>query len=352
MKDWKKISIPSTISVLEAMKVIDTAASQFVMVIDEKGKLEGVVTDGDIRRGILKNLSLNAPVNQIMNPTPCYLLESVSKFEAIKFLEEKHITHVPLVNHEKIVTGVVSIGDRFVHTKRTNTVVLMVGGLGTRLGELTTNCPKPMLPIDGKPILEIIVRDLMMSGFSDFIFCVNYRADVIKDYFGDGSRFGEIKIRYVQEEKRMGTAGALSLLPAEISGPILVMNGDIVTKVNYSGLIEFHTEHQAKATMAVRNHEVQVPFGVVSVKDGRIQSIKEKPILSSLVCAGIYVIDSSTLSKIPQGEFFDMPEFFSTLIENGLSAQAFPVHEYWLDIGQRDDLVRAETEYAINMKRK
>jgi dTDP-glucose pyrophosphorylase len=349
MNNWQKIVVSPDMSILEAMKIIDGAGTQFVMVLDATKKLLGVVTDGDVRRGILNNISLAAPVSEIMNTQPRCLFNNVPKIEAIKFLEEKHITHAPLVDKDRRVTGVISTDDRVALATFPNTVVLMVGGLGTRLGELTSNCPKPMLHIQGKPVLEIILQDLIDNGFKDFVFCVNYRAEVIQDHFSDGKKFG-VSIRYVHEDKRMGTAGALGLLPKDISGPLLVMNGDIVTKVNFRRLLEFHSEHPVKATMAVRKYEFQIPFGVVSTADGLIQEIEEKPVHEFLVSAGIYVIEESALTLIPKDEFFDMPLFFNQLIAKKEKTQAFPIHEYWLDIGRQDDLERAESEYAELLK--
>lgn len=349
MNNWQKIVVSPQVSIIEAMKKIDDAGTQFVMVLDKENKLVGVVTDGDIRRGILNNIPLTAYVSQIMNCKPRCLFESVSKAEAIKFLEEKHINHVPLVDKDGRVTGVISAGDKLQASIFGNTVVLMVGGLGTRLGELTSNCPKPMLLIQGKPVLEIILLDLIENGFREFIFCVNYRAEIIRDHFGDGSRFG-VSIRYVHEEKRMGTAGALGLLPKDVNGPLLVMNGDIVTKVNFRRLLEFHLENRVKATMAVRKYEFQIPFGVVSTTNGLIHEIEEKPVHEFLVSAGIYVLDETALELIPKDEFFDMPLFFNQLIARKEKTQAFPIHEYWLDIGRQDDLEKAELEYAELIK--
>lgn len=349
MNNWRKIAVSPQLSILEAMKTIDSAGTQFVMVLDPSDKLLGVLTDGDVRRGILTNVPLTAPVSEIMNHQPRCLFYGVSQKEAIKFLTEKHITHVPLVDEYKRVTGVISSDDRFETPRHPNTVVLMVGGLGSRLGELTAHCPKPMLPINGKPVLEIILKDLVASGFSDFVLCVNYRADMIKSHFKDGSHFGA-NIRYVHEDKRLGTAGALALLPKDVTGPILVMNGDIVTKVNFTRLLEFHRENPVAATMAVRKYEFQVPFGVVNTADGIISHIQEKPVYTSLVSAGIYVINPEVFDLIQQGEFFDMPQLFNLLIANGSSTQAFPIHEYWLDIGRQDDLLKAEAEFAKVMK--
>lgn len=344
MNNWRRIVVPADMTVIDAMKIIDKAGTQFVMVMDSSDKLLGVVTDGDVRRGILNNVPLQSPVSDVMNKNPRYLASDVSRSEAVDFLQQKHLTHVPLLDKSGKVTNVISIDERVGLVGIENTAILMVGGLGSRLGELTSNCPKPMLPIGGKPVLEIIVENLKEHGFRDFIFCVNYKAEMIEAHFGDGSAMG-INIRYVHETKRMGTAGALTLLPPDAKGPFLVMNGDIVTKVNFTGLMDFHKEHKACATMAVRKYDFQIPFGVVKTEEGLIKEIEEKPIHSFLVSAGIYVVEKICCKHLPQETFFDMPQFFEKMIALGESTQAFPIHEYWLDIGREDDLIRAHQEY-------
>ncbi len=344
MNNWEKLIVQPGMSILQAMKAIDQAATRFVIVMDDSGKLLGVVTDGDVRRGILKNIPLTEPVERIMNAHPYCLPDGVSRAEARRLLDEKQITHVPTVDSRGKVTGVISNVDRPETTVCPYTAVLMVGGLGTRLGELTSECPKPMLPVSGRPVLETIVRNLREHGFRDFVFCVNYRADVIKSHFGDGEALG-VRIRYVHETKRMGTAGALGLLPEDVQGPLLVMNGDIVTNVNFTRLLDFHQEHRSCATMGVRNYDFQVPFGVIKTSEGRITGIEEKPVYNFMVSAGIYVLEKKWLSSVEPGAFFDMPQLFEKIGEGGGATHVFPIHEYWLDIGSEGDLKRAHEEF-------
>ncbi len=345
MNNWKRIVVCQNMSILDAMKIIDSAGTQFVMVLGEDDTLEGVVTDGDVRRGILRDLPLSSPVKIIMNTQPRCLPNDISRTEISEFLHKNRISHVPLIDKDRRVTGVVSYDERVGITGHSSTAVLMVGGLGSRLGELTSNCPKPMLPIGGKPVLQILVENLKEHGFTDFVFCVNYRAEMIQAHFGDGSAMG-IRVRYVEEPKRMGTAGALGLIPEDVSSPLLVMNGDIVTKVNFAKLMEFHSESQALATMAVRKYDFQIPFGVVKTEEGRITGIDEKPVHSFMVSAGIYVVEKESIKLIPENEFFDMPHFFESMMKDNKLTQAFPIHEYWLDIGREDDLIRAQREFS------
>jgi NDP-sugar pyrophosphorylase family protein len=229
--------------------------------------------------------------------------------------------------------------------ERENWVVLMAGGLGTRLAPLTDNCPKPLLKVGNKPILETIIENFISHGFKRFYLSVNYKAEMIEEYFGDGSRWGA-EIRYLREDKKMGTAGALGLIPEPLTQPFLVMNGDLLTKVNFSQLLNFHQEQNAHATMCVREYDFQVPYGVVSVDKHRIKSIEEKPVHRFFVNAGIYVLDPEAVSLIPADMPYDMTSLFEQMTANEREVIAFPVREYWLDIGHRDDFERAAGDFA------
>jgi NDP-sugar pyrophosphorylase family protein len=220
----------------------------------------------------------------------------------------------------------------------------MAGGLGTRLRPLTDDIPKPLLKVGNKPILETIIRNFAEHGFVNITISLNYKGDMIKDYFGDGSDFG-VNIDYVEENKRLGTAGALSLLKENPHEPFFVMNGDLLTDVNFSHLLDFHSFGNSTATMCVREYEYQVPYGVIQTKDSDITSIVEKPIQKFFVNAGIYVLSPSVFNDIPENEFFDMPTLFNILIEKQKKVSSFPIHEYWLDIGRMSDFEQAQSEY-------
>jgi NDP-sugar pyrophosphorylase family protein len=221
----------------------------------------------------------------------------------------------------------------------------MAGGLGTRLGELTRDCPKPLLRVGNKPVLETILENCIEYAFKRFYISVNYKADMLKDYFGDGSRWG-VDIRYIEEKKRLGTAGALGLLPEDPTVPLLVMNADVLTKINFKHLLEFHEEHRSVATMCVREYEFQVPYGVVKIDNHRLLDILEKPVHQFFVNAGIYVLNPEAVSMVPKNTYFDMPALFEKLLQDQAETAAFPVREYWLDIGRKDDLERANGDYA------
>ena len=345
MKDWDKCLIVSSASILEAIKLIDNSALQSAVVVDEQKRLLGTVTDGDIRRGILQGIPLEKPVEMIMNPSPTVAKENQKKYSILAKMKSKSLQQIPIVNAEGIIVGMEVLKDLIYSSAKPNSVVLMVGGLGSRLSPLTNSCPKPLLKIGTKPILETILENFIEYGFEKFYLAVNYKAEMIKSHFGDGTKFG-VDIQYIHEEQPMGTAGALSLLPQKPKEPIFVMNGDLLTKVNFQHLLDFHIAHQSKATMCVREYNYQIPYGVIEVNKGQVTQIKEKPIVSAFVNAGIYVLDPAVLEMIPQNNFFDMPELFQKVIEQKNQTTAFPIREYWLDIGQMDDFERTKGEFS------
>ncbi len=309
MKDWKKILVVPSASIEEAIRVIDAGAMQIALVVNENHHLLGTVTDGDVRGGILKGLPLSAPVQQIMNPDPTTARFDESKEAILALMKRKKLHQIPVIDEKGEVVGVEILDELIQPQVRDNWVVLMAGGLGSRLRPLTDDCPKPLLKVGSKPIMETILDNFIEYGYRRFFLSVNYKAEMIQDYFGDGSKWG-VEIRYLHEKERMGTAGALGLLPEKPLQPILVMNGDLLTKVNFQHLLNFHQEHQAKATMCVREYEYQVPYGVVKIDHQRLVGIEEKPVQHYFVSAGIYVLEPEVLELIPSNAFFDMPTLF------------------------------------------
>jgi len=340
--DTIKLQIHSTVK--DALGAIDRGAMKIAVVVDSDTKLVGILTDGDIRRGLLNGLSLDSTIDSIIqkNPVVCNINES--KEDILDKSIGKKIYHIPVVDDNNIVIGIEDIDTILEDKSKSNKVVLMVGGLGSRLRPLTEHTPKPMLKVGNKPILETIIKNFKKYGFRDIILSVNYKAQLLKDYFGDGSSFG-VNIEYVYEDKRMGTAGALSLMRDKLDELFFVMNGDLLTNVNFEHLLNFHLQNNTCATMAVREYEYQVPFGVVNQQDGEIISIVEKPKHYYYVNAGIYLLDPEVLSLIPDDKFYDMPTLFDDLIKNDKKPISFPVHEYWLDIGQINQLEQARDEY-------
>lgn len=345
MSGWKDVLVSAQTPIREVIRKLDESALQIVLVVDENNRLQGTVTDGDIRRSILKALSLDEPVQRIMNPQPTVARVDEGRDSILAAMQIKQLHHIPLVDENRRVVGLETI-DEFVRPRiRENRVVLMAGGLGSRLRPLTDDCPKPMLKVGNKPLLETILENFIEYGFRRFYISVNYMAEAVKSYFGDGSRWGA-DICYLQEDQKLGTAGALSLLPEKPAESLLVMNGDLLTKVNFNHLIDFHLNHHAKGTMCVREYDFQVPYGVVKIDNHRITGIDEKPVQRFFVNAGIYVLEPEALDLIPSNTYFDMPTLFEKLIERQQEAAVFPIREYWLDIGHLADFDRANGEFT------
>lgn len=344
MKEYRNIKVESITSIRQTIQLIDASARQIALVVDELGRLAGTVTDGDIRRGILKGIGLDEPVSLIMNTSPNTCRNDDDREAMLTRMKITGLHHMPIVDENGILVGLETLDELLLPVKRDNVVVLMAGGLGVRLRPLTEDCPKPMLKIGGRPILETILLNFIEHGFRRFYFSVNYKSEVIIDYFEDGSRWG-VDIQYLHETNKLGTAGALGLLQDRQNMPILVMNGDLLTKVNFSQLLDFHKVHKASATMCVREYDFQVPYGVVKIDNHRISGIDEKPVHRFFVNAGVYVLEPEVLEVIPKNSLLDMPKLFETLIEQGRGATVFPVREYWLDVGQLADFDRAKGEY-------
>jgi NDP-sugar pyrophosphorylase family protein len=288
----------------------------------------------------------NDSIKDIYFKTPTVVTINNTKEEIINICTTKKIYQIPVVDENNIVVAIKILDELLKPQYHKNKVVLMVGGLGTRLRPLTDTTPKPMLPVGGKPILQTIVEKFVSYGFVNIIMCVGYKSSIIQNFFEDGSKFGA-KIEYILEDKRMGTAGALSLLsnsqrPKE---PFFVMNGDLLTNVNFENMLEYHISQNAKATMTVREYDFQVPYGVVSVDDGKIISIQEKPTHSFFVSAGIYILDCLCIDMIPKNEFYDITTLFENMINNNDNIVSFTLREYWLDIGRVDEYEKAQREY-------
>lgn len=345
MKSCKEILISKDLSILNAIQMIDANSLQIVLVVDESNHLLGTVCDGDVRRAILKGIPLSEPVQTIMFTTPSVTTINEGRDSVIALMRARQLRQIPVIDDNGCVIGL-EVWDELLNTpKRDNVVVLMAGGLGSRLGELTRECPKPLLRVGNKPVLETILENCKEYGFADYYISVNYKADMLKEYFGDGSRWG-LNIKYLEEDKRLGTAGALALLPEKESLPILVMNSDVLTKINLSHLMEFHEHHKAVATMCVHEYDFQIPYGVVKIDKHKLQGIDEKPVQRFFVSAGINVLNPGILDLIPKNEHFDMPTLFGKVLEQQMDTSVFPIHEYWVDIGKLDDYERANGEYS------
>ncbi len=343
--NWQKTLVFSSASILSAMQTINTSAIQIALVINEQKHLMGTVTDGDIRRAILKGISLDSSITSVMNPEPTVAIPSMTREKILEIMKHKKLRQIPIVDEFGKVIGLTLFDTLLKVRQKDNWVVLMAGGLGSRLAPLTNDCPKPLLKVGGKPILENILEHFLQYGFYRFFISVNYKSEMIEAYFGNGSKWG-VEIEYLREQTRLGTAGSLKLLPHKPDLPIFVMNSDLLTKINFLDMLELHQGQQSVATMAVREYDFQVPFGVVQTDHDRITGIVEKPLYKFSVNAGIYVLEPSCLDLIPNQEFYDMPSLFTALVQKQQTVVPFLTWEYWLDIGRSDDLERANGEYS------
>lgn len=344
--DWKNIAVEPSVSIRDALKVLDQQSMQIVLIVDSNQQLQGTLTDGDVRRALLAGNSLDSEVALAMNSSPSFGDEKENEVAWRKKMQPKGLRHLPIVNSKRNVIGLFYLKQN-IAVSRTNPVVMMLGGLGMRLRPLTESVPKPMLKVGNKPILETIISHIAEQGFTEFYFCINYLGEQIRAYFGDGERWG-IRIHYIEEQTRLGTAGALALLPERPHESFIVMNGDLLTKIDLRALLDFHQEHQNVATACVREYSQQVPYGVVELSHERVSQIVEKPVYRYFVNAGIYCLSPSALDKIPSGSFYDMPTLMDDLLADEMAVGGFPLTEYWMDIGQMPDFEQAQVDYDVH----
>lgn len=340
MRDSAPVEVPPTVTIRDAIRVIDAGGYQIALVVGAERTLLGTVTDGDVRRGILAGRELSEPVTAVMNPRPTTGTLADGRDRILDVMQRRRIHQVPIVDAAGVVLGVEILDELLQPEPVTNPVILLAGGKGTRLRPITEDIPKPLVRVGDRPILERIVETLRDHGFRDLWMAVNYKGHMIQEHFGDGSAFG-VSVRYVEETAPLGTAGALGLLPTAPDQTFLVMNGDLLTAVNPRNILAFHDKHGAAATMCVREFDFQVPYGVVDLDGHKFLGVDEKPVQRFFVNAGIYALSPSVLDLVPPGEPLNMTELFERVTGRGDEAAVFPVREYWLDIGQLPDLERA-----------
>jgi dTDP-glucose pyrophosphorylase len=336
----------SATPILEAMRIIDRSASQIALVVDDQQRLLGTLTDGDIRRGLLHGASLETQVDQLMNRQFRFVRSSEDQVSVLEMMRRDVLRQIPVLDDEGRVVQLLLLQELLSPPQLSNAVVIMAGGKGTRLRPHTEHCPKPMLPVGDQPMLEILLEQCIASGFRRFYLSVNYLKEQIIDHFADGSRWG-VSIDYVVENEPLGTAGSLQLLPDVLMEPFLVLNGDVLTRLNPSQLLRFHSEHQAQATLCVREHELTVPFGVVQTKGVELAGFEEKPTYRHLVNAGVYVIDPQLLPLLVPHQATDMPTLLQAAQQAGHKVVACPIHEYWIDVGRPEALQQAHREWSV-----
>ena len=338
MSDVTKLFVEDGLKVLEAINVINKTEAHIALVVDKEKKLLGTITDGDIRRGLLKGFTTESNIKKFMNiDFKAIYEEEIEEINSKKFFDED-IKYIPLIDKSGHVKDILKREEIARNNKKIiKTAVIMAGGKGTRLKPHTSNCPKPMLKIKGKPMLEIILNRCINSGFSCFYFSVNYLKEQIIDYFEDGNKWG-VNINYLIERKPLGTAGALKLVPQRLKDPLLVLNGDVITDLDLNSLVNFHQQYSAAITVAAKYEENLVPYGVIHTSGIELLEIVEKPIQKILVSAGVYVINPEIIKFIDSDEHIDMPNLINKAKENNFKVLTFPIYEYWQDVGRPETL--------------
>ena len=342
--DLQKLVVRRRDTLLTAMRRISDNSREVALVVDD-GRLAGIITDGDIRRGILAGLGTGAPAERVMTTKYISVGPDAGRAAVLDLMRARSVRHVPVLDRRRRLIGIHFLETLLGTANKPNAAVIMAGGEGSRLRPLTERVPKPMVPVAGRPILERIVLHLVGYGIKHIYISVNYRAGVITRHFGDGRRFG-CAIEYLRETRPLGTGGALSLLPRRQQHPLIVMNGDLVTQVDISRLLLFHARKKAAATLAARHYQLDIPFGVVTQRDNRLLELVEKPSSHHLINAGIYVLAPRVLPLVPANTFYPITTLFETLLARKQRVAVYPIEEDWIDVGRREELDRARGQNA------
>jgi len=352
--DWKSLAVSPLSSILEVIECIDRAGKGIALVVGADGTLIATVTDGDIRRAVLAGLDLNLRITHLLQSrgqafqtTPVTAQLGTPDDVLLHTMNEKGLRQIPLLDEDGRVVNLVLLSELVKEYELPLRAVVMAGGFGTRLRPLTEELPKPMLPLGSRPLLELIVEQLRDAGIRHVNVATHYKGDIISDHFKDGQDFG-VDIRYVKEDQPLGTAGAVSLLE-ESEEPLLVINGDILTRVDFRSMLNFHREHGADLTVAVRQYEFSVPYGVVLTDGVVVTGISEKPAMKQFINAGIYLLSPAVCRLIPNGQPYDIPDLIQRLLKEGQPVVCFPIREYWLDIGKADHYDQAKSDVATGV---
>ena len=342
---WRKAILPAHATIQQAISNLDQVGIKIVLVVNEADELDGTISDGDIRRGLLKGLDLSSPITNVIHRNALVVPPEMGREMVMQLMVANKIQQIPAVDEHRHIVGLHLWDEIATPPVRPNLMVIMAGGMGTRLRPHTENCPKPLLPVAGKPMLEHIIEHAKLEGFSHFVLAIHYLGHMIEEHFGNGERLG-VQIDYLREQSPLGTAGALGLLNPRPDAAFVVTNGDVITDIHYGELLDFHLRHNAAATMAVRVHEWQHPFGVVQTQGIEIVGFEEKPVARTHINAGVYALEPDALNALAADTRCDMPALFERLQEQSKRTVAYPMHEPWLDVGRPDDLERARSNHA------
>ena len=332
------------------ISAIEKGGLRIALILNDKNQLEGTISDGDIRRGLLKGLSLDTSFREILRKD-CFTANiDTNRKNIIKMMRDNAISQIPVISENNEFIGL-EISDELLPSSRQfslpNFALLMAGGRGSRLRPITDDCPKPLIPINDKPILEIILEQCINSGIRNFYISVHYLAEKIINYFGDGSKWN-INIEYIREDLPLGTAGALKLLPKTLNDALILINGDVLTKTNFQNVLNYHSKNDAEITICAREQTLSSPYGVIEVKGINFESMVEKPSFRQLVNAGIYVLNPSVIKLVKEEKHLDMPDLITMCKDKKKKIIVYPVHEYWLDIGKPEALDKAHFDWKLN----
>jgi len=336
----KECFIEPDASLIECIRVIDRSSVGIALVVDEQHRLIGTLSDGDVRRALIKGFTLDSPIRPHINLNYYYVSQSDDRTGVLDIMQARKFAQVPILDEERRVVGLHLLHEILGRIDRPNWALIMAGGKGTRMRPLTDQIPKPMLRVAGRPILERILLHIVSYGIRRIFIAVNYLAHVIQDYFQDGSRYG-CSIEYILEEEPLGSGGAVGLLPETPKYPLLLINGDLVVDINLAQFIEYHKNHDFFATMAVHPYVHEIPYGCVGIKDERIVAFHEKPILEKTVNAGIYLLSSAAVDTVPRKAYFPITALFENGLRDDLHLGAFHLEKEWIDIGHPGQLRKA-----------
>lgn len=344
MNDWKSVVLKPEETIRDAMRTIDEAALRIGLVCDEQHRLLGTITDGDIRRGLLAATDMCDPVTKVMNKTPTVVKPTDTRQQRLDIMDKYDLLSLPIVDDNNCLVGLETLHQVLQPKKQDNPVFIMAGGFGTRLRPLTDHCPKPMLHVGDKPMLEHLINQFINLGFHDFYISTHYMPEQIREHFGDGSKWN-VSITYVYEDSPLGTGGALGLLPKSLPKlPLIMMNGDVLTKVDFKRLLEHHESNEFDATMCVRELEHKVSFGVVESQNDLVTNMVEKPTYRYHINTGIYVLSPECVASVKPNTKIDLPTLLAQRMEEKEKVGIYTSYDYWLDIGQMADYQKAQQD--------
>jgi len=342
--NWSNTVLRGDATLAKAIQILN-AGLQIVLITTEENVLIGTITDGDVRRGLISGLEMNSSIQTIVHKNAIVAPAGITKSGARDLMRFHSIEYLPLVDSDRKIVGLLSLRKLSNKVRLRNPFVVMTGGRGERMRPMTDDCPKPMLRVAGKPMLETIIENAIKAGFVNYYFVTHYRSEQIEEYFGDGQRWN-IQIEYIEEKSPLGTAGGLSLLDPLPTTPIVVTNGDVLTNIDYNAMLDFHNTNGVDATMAVRSYDIQCPYGVVDLDGTKIIGFAEKPVYRHYVNAGIYVLKPEILTKLESGKPIDMPDFLMNDCLESEEVIAYPIYEDWMDVGNLDDFHAAVQKHS------